>query len=156
MDAELREGLLWILVGNGEDVPEEHAPSVLRGRSARFPHPRLIGALYNALYGKPTQGKDGFARYLITRQRSRDPEMYNLIPACAAFFLSRYGRLKQGKIHDLLNKYILRDYHPQGEVPKKKDDSESYNSRKSQLWDDVKRVEPKLLRVAHLLYSPGE
>jgi hypothetical protein len=156
MDAELREGLLWILVGNGEDVPEEHAPIVWRGRSPRFPHPRLIGALYNALYGKPTQGKDGFARYLITRQRSRDPEMYNLIPACAAFFLSWYGRLKQGEIHDLLNKYILRDYHPQGEVPKMKDDSKSYNSRKSQLWDDVKRVEPKLLRVAHLLYSPGE
>ena len=156
LDAELREGLLWILVGNGEDVPEEHAPIVWRVRSPRFPHPRLIGALYNALYGKPTQGKDGFARYLTTRQRSRPPEMYNLIPACVAFFLSRYGGLKQGEIHDLLNKYMLRDYHPQGEVPKMKDDPRSYNSRKSQLWDDVERVEQKLLRVAHLLYSPGE
>jgi len=82
--------------------------------------------------------------------------MYNLIPACAAFFLSWYGRLKQGEIHDLLNKYILGDYHPQGEVPKMKDDPKSYSSRKRQLWADVKRVEPKLLRVAHLLYSPGE
>jgi hypothetical protein len=155
LDSGFSEGLLWMRVKNGWEVPEEHAPIVWQVRKPRFPHPQLIGALYSALYGKSTKGKDGYARLLETRQRGRVPEMYNLIPACLAFFLRRYGALKQGKVHNLLNKHVLRAYHPQGGMPEK-DDGQRYQSRKSQLWDDSKRVGQKLLHVAYLLYYSEE
>jgi hypothetical protein len=156
LDSEFREGFLWMCVKNGWEVPEEHAPIVWHVRKPRFPHPRLVGAHYDALYGKPTKGNDGFARYLKSRKTGRPPEMYNFIPACVAFFLRTYGGLKWRKVYDQLNENLLRDWHPQGVVPDEKDKPQRYHSRTTQLENDVKAVEQELLRVAHGLYYPAE
>jgi hypothetical protein len=156
LDCEFREGFLWMCVKNGCAVPEGHAPTAWQGRKLHFPHPRLVGALYDALYGKPTGGKDGFARYLKTRITGPQPEAHNFIPACAASFLRTYGGLKWRTVFDQLSENLLRDWHPQGMVPDEKDEPQSYHSRTTQLENDVKAVEQELLRVAHVLYYPAE
>ena len=157
LDSELsREGVLWMLVRHGEEVLEGDVPVVSQGLKPRFPHPRLIGALFNALYGKPTQGKDGVASYLKTRKAGGEMQIYNLLPACVAFLLRCYGKLKQGEVHNLLNKNMLRDWHPQGEIPEMKDDPASHHSRKSQLWDDVDKVKEKLFNIAYVLFYHGK
>jgi hypothetical protein len=156
LDSEFRKGVLWMLVKHAEEVLEGDVPVVLPGRKPRFPHPRLIGAHYNALYSKPRQGKGGYARLLKTRKAGGEMQIYNLLPACAALFLRHYGKLKQGEVHNLLNKNMLRDWHPQGEIPEMKDDPASHHSRKSQLWDDVDKVKEKLFNIAYVLFYHGK
>jgi hypothetical protein len=146
-------GILWIFVQNGEEVPDEFAPRVWQERKPRisFPHPRLVGAYYDFLYGQPTPGLDGYAGLLNTRPRGEPPEIYNLIPPCVGFFLKVEGGLEQGEILNVLNKYLLRDHHPRGEVPRPKVDLAKYNSRRKQLSEAMDKVGPKLLDVAALL-----
>jgi hypothetical protein len=155
LDSEFREGFLWMRVKNGWEVPAGHAPAVWQGREPQFPHPRLVGAHYQALYGKPTGGKDGFARYLNMRKTGPAPEVYNFIPACAAFVLRTYGGLKWSEVFTELNENVLRAWHPQGVVPNEKDDPPKHHSRTTQLEDDVKKVEQDFLRVAYLLSYPA-
>ena len=156
LDCEFREGYLWMCVKNGREVPEERAPSVWQGREPQFPHPRLVGALYHALYGNLTEDKDGFARYLHTRLTGRAPEVYNFVPACTAFFLRTYGKLKWREIFSHLNENMLRDWHPRGPVPNERDDFPKHRSRSTQLTDDVKKVGQEVLRVAYVLHHPAE
>jgi hypothetical protein len=156
LDSEFREGFLWMRVKNGWVVPEGDTPAVWHGRKVQFPHPQLVGALYHALYGKPTGGKDGFARHLKMRITGHSPEVYNLIPACTAFFLRKHGGLKWREVVYQLNENMLRNWHPQGVVPNEKDDPQKHHSRTTQLEDDVRKVEQELLRVAYVLSNTVE
>jgi hypothetical protein len=156
LDCEFREGFLWMRVKNGWVIPEGDTPTIWQGRKLHFPHPRLVGALYQALYGKPTGGNDGFARYLKLRTTGHPPEVYNLIPACTAFFLRKYGGLKWREVVDQLNENMLRDWHPQGVVPNEKDNPSKHHSRTTQLEDDVRKVEQEFLRVAYVLSNTVE
>jgi hypothetical protein len=159
--AEFREGLLWISVKNGEEVPEQDA-FILRGRNLRFPHPRLVGAIYRALYGKLGQDEDGFARWLEPRQERRRTEIYNLIPPCVALLLRMtygdptYGDLKWREVCDLLDENMPRARHPQGGVLEEQHDQLSYHSRERQLKADVRKIKQKLVRIVGALNDPGE
>jgi hypothetical protein len=165
-------GLLWLLVGNGEELPDEHALSVApllwQDERPRFPVPRLIGAIYEPLYGNVTEDKPGFAHHLNMRPTSESPEIHNLIPPCLAVILREYGWLKWAEVYDLLNQYVLGDYHPRGKIPDASHDPlggvadlesrKQYDSRTRQLRDQVKSLELKsrLPLLAHWLYRSVE
>jgi hypothetical protein len=151
-------GLLWLFVGNGEEVPDEYAqtvaPMLWQGGRLRFPVPRLIGAIYETLYGMVTEDNPGFAHHLNIRPTGKCPEMYNLIPPCLVVILRTYGPLKLKEVYDLLNKNVLvGDYHPRGKIPDAYYDPQEgvpdltplkqHESRTRQLREQIKNLELK-------------
>jgi hypothetical protein len=120
--------------------------------AASFPHPRLVQEFYRMLLGVPSS--DGFARYLVTRERGGAPEADNLIPACVAFYLRNYGKIEGRKvIHRLLNEYVLC------ETWKTLPEDAFSSSETNQFWRDVndkRKVGNPLMIAAHGLFFQAE
>ena len=73
-----------------------------------------------------------------------------VIPACVAFCLTSYGKIKSRReVHRLLNKHVLREIWKS--LPQ-----EGYSSSyTNQLWRDVEKVGSRLLAASYPLYFSG-
>jgi len=81
---------LAITKKNGSIMEPRKGPGIAwQGKAKPFPHPRMVQEFYRMLLG--TSSGDGFIRHLATRRRGGPPFPDNLIPACVAFYLRKYG-----------------------------------------------------------------
>jgi hypothetical protein len=117
-----------------------------------FPHPRLVQTFYSMLLGAPSG--EGFRKELAIRTRGGPTEAINLVPACVAYYLRKYGKIYSRKeIHRLLNKHVLCE--TQKTLPEK-----GYsNSETNQLWRDVNdraKVGNPLSYAAYILFLEGD
>jgi hypothetical protein len=98
---------LAITITGGSIMERREGPGIAFRREAKpFPHPRIIQEFYRTLLG--TSSGDGFVRHLATRRAGGSPFPDNLIPACVAFYLRKYGDIESRKeIHRLLNEHVL-------------------------------------------------
>ncbi len=141
------EGYLLIGIERSDvSLAQKRARRTRRRQKSGFPHPLVVGEYYKMLLGTPAG--HGFARYLVTRKRGRDPDADNLVPACVAFYLREYGEMGSRKeIHRLLNEHLLR------ETWKTSLPQQGYStSGTTQLWRDVDKVKARLLAAAYALY----
>jgi hypothetical protein len=106
---------------------------------ASFPHPRLVQRLYAAL-------RDEFRQDLKTRERGDSAKARNLVPACVAFLLRKYGIPPRDEIHRRLVEHGL--WKP----------GENSTSAINQLWDYVNNeslVRGPLVDASRTLFYEG-
>lgn len=92
------------IVTEGFTVPQ---PGWRLDMKTSFPRPGLVGDLCAALIA--TASAEGLAAELPTRKASHPPEAENLVPACVAFLLKKYGIQSDKKINGWLEDYVLGD-----------------------------------------------
>lgn len=139
---EFREGFLRITV-EAQDQPigyklhmstenRRKMPTENLRKETRFPHPNSVATLYKAIKGNdPTGGG-----YLLK----------NMIPACVAYYLRHFGRVKpNGEIHRLINTHVLCE--------KTLPEDGFTTSESSQLWRDVRKLTGKLVAESRAFYS---
>jgi hypothetical protein len=99
---------LEIAIVPGTDIERLGEPQPgWRFDEASFPHPRLVGALCEALAVTASAG--GFAADLPTRKSGHPPKTENLVPACVAFLLKGYGIQPDKEINGWLDDYVVDD-----------------------------------------------
>jgi hypothetical protein len=115
-----------------------------RRDTAAYPEPQIVQGFYSMLRGR-------FARDLATRTTGPDTEADNLVPACVAFILRRYGLKGRKEPQKLLNAHVLPNW--------KKLPEDGYGtSATKQLWDNVNKhhkVGGPLLDAMWTLYYEG-
>jgi hypothetical protein len=109
---------------------------------ASFPHPQLVGGLYEPL-------RREFIEALATRTSSGPPKSRNLVPACVGFLLNEYGIERGRRMYRWLDKHVLSEKGP------KLDDNPSRINQLRNTMDTKPMVRNPLMDCMRTLFWEG-